>query len=60
MELDEIMRLINQGLLNQPMDAPERNESFQALGALQSRIDYSTPGYILEIRPDGFTTMKIK
>ncbi len=59
MKLDEIMRLINQGLFNQSMDAPERDKSFRALGALQSRIDYTTPGYILEIRPDGFTRLNI-
>ncbi len=60
MELDEIMRLINQGLLNQAMDAPERDESFRALGALQGCMDYTTPGYVMEIKPEGFTRLKIK
>ncbi len=51
MELTEIMRLFNQALLNLPNDAPEKEKTQRALGALCSHLDYSGPE-ILTVLPE--------
>lgn len=58
MELSEIMRLIWQGLINLPQDAPEREETIGAFGALESRLGYTPPELLLVLRPDGYTDVK--
>lgn len=58
MELNEIMRLIWQGLINIPQDAPERGEAIRAYGALESRLDYTPPETLLTPRPGGYTVVE--
>jgi len=58
--LDEIMRLIEQALFNIPEDAPEREETMRAWGALHSHLGYKAPAKIIVIKPDGYTTVKYK
>jgi len=60
MEIDEIMRLIFQGLTNVPQKAPERDKAFRAFGALHSRMNFTSPDYIMEIKPDGFIKVRLK
>lgn len=60
MELNEIMRLIWQGLINVPRDAPEREEAIRAYGALGSRLGYTSPELVLVPRPDGYTEVRFK
>lgn len=59
MEPNEIMRLIWQGLINVPDDVPEREEIIRAYGALESHLGYTQPGWLVILREDGYTEIRL-
>lgn len=58
MELNKIMRLIWQGLLNLPENAPEREKTIEAFGALESHLQYKMPNRLIRLQPDGYTKIE--